>query len=384
MKRFILSLLIAVISIGAFAQKGKVASGLSFIDAGNLDKAKDAIDAAVVHEKTKDWPKTYYAKGRLAQALYETNDDKYKAMYDDILMVAYDNYKKSIELDDKDSMEKLVILQLPQLSNDFLDWAVKEFDAGEYEKSLKAFEELIVLQGSDIYVGTVDTAVIFNAGLAAYNSGLYNDANAYFDRSIEMGYEGTTSYILKYQGFVAENDLVNAEKTLTTAFEAFPTDQNLLLQLIQFYLANEMDENAYDYITMAKESDPDNYTLYWAEGVLLLKQEKYDEAIVALERSIEINSEFFETQYNLGVCYYNKASGLFNEANEIMDNVKYNEAVKVATDVFAKAVPPFEKGRELRPDDIDTLTSLKELYYRLKMNDKYNEVMAKLAEMENR
>ena len=384
MKRFILSLLVAVLSIGLFAQKGKVASCLSFIDAGSFEKAKEAIDAAEAHEKSKDWPKTYYAKGRLAQALYESNNDKYRAMYDDILSVAYNSYMKSIEIDDKNTMEKLVILQLPQLSNDFLLWAINEFDTGNFEKALTAFEKLIVLQSSDIYIGTVDTAVIFNAGLAAYNAKLYNDANVYFDRSIEMGYGEATPYLLKYQGFADREDLENAEEALIAAFEAFPTDQNLLLQLIQFYLVNEMDENAYNYIKMAKESDPDNYTLYWAEGVLFLKQEKYDEAIVALERSIEINSEFFETQYNLGVCYYNKASGLFNEANEIMDNARYNEAVKVATDVFAEAVGPFEKGRELSPDDISTLTSLKELYYRLKMTDKYDEVIARLAELENK
>ena len=80
MKRFILSLLISVIALGAFAQKGKVSSALNYIDAGNFAKAKEAIDAAVVHDKSKAWPKTFYAQGRLAQALYESGDAKLMAL----------------------------------------------------------------------------------------------------------------------------------------------------------------------------------------------------------------------------------------------------------------------------------------------------------------
>ncbi|HOP59350.1 MAG TPA: hypothetical protein PLR52_08020 [Bacteroidales bacterium] len=51
-----LFLLIAVISIstGAWAQRGKVTAALSFIEQGELDKAKEALDAALEHKKTKN------------------------------------------------------------------------------------------------------------------------------------------------------------------------------------------------------------------------------------------------------------------------------------------------------------------------------------------
>lgn len=384
MKRFILSVLITAISLGLFAQKGKVASALNYVETGSLDKAKAAIEEALVNEKTATWPKTFYARGRVAQALYESGDAKNQAMYDDILVVALNSYNKSMELDDKSSMEKLIIMQLPMLSNDFLTWAIAEFQAENYQKSLLAFEKLIEIQESEIFVGSVDTAVVYNAGLAAYNAKEYDKANEYFYRSIELKYGETSPFLLIYQGFMDREDLDNAEKVLLEAFEAFPTDQDLLLNLIQFYITNEKDQDAFAYIAKAKESDPDNFTLYWAEGALLLKQEKYDEAIAALGKSIELNPDFFATHYNMGVCYYNKASLMFDEASSIMDNAKYNAAVEVAKGVFAKAVPFFEKARALNPEDRDTLTSLKELYYRLGMTDKYDEVMARIAELEGK
>lgn len=382
MKRFFLSFLILIISAGVFAQKGKVNSTLNYVDNGNLEKAKEAMDGAEVHEKTKDWPKTYYAKGRLAQAMYESNDDKIRKLYDEPLMVAYNSYLKSIELDDKDRMSKMVILQIPQLSNDFLTWAGEEFEAENFKKSLVAFETLISLQKSDLYIGMFDTVLLFNAGIVAINAEEYDKALDYFEQCIEMEYGESQPYEYMHSIYNTRGDMENAEKILIAAFEKFEDSPNVMLSLIQFYLVNEMDKEAMEYITMAKADDPNNYRLFWAEGVLYMKQERYEDATVALAKSIELEPEFFDTQYNMGVCYYNMGVNLFEIANDILDNEKYNAAVEEAKEVFAKAIPYMEKALELNPEDVATMTSLKELYYRLQMTEKYDAITKKLDEIE--
>ena len=381
MKRIFLSFLIFVVSIGLFAKKGKVASALNYIDMGSLDKAKEAIDGAEVHEKTKDWPRTYYAKGRLAQASFESDDAKAKDLYPDPLMVAYNSYLKAIELDDKDSMGKLVTLQVAQLGNDFLQWAADEFEAENYKKSLAAFETLIELQKSDIYVSTLDTVLLFNAGIVAINAEDYDKAINYFNQCIEMEHEGAAPYEYLHSIYNTIDDPANAERVLKEAIDKFPEAQNILLSLIQFYLVNEKDTEAFDYINMALESDPDNYRLHWAEGVLYMKQDRLEEATVALQKSIDLDPDFFDTQYNMGVCYYNMGVNLFDAANDIMDNKKYNEAVEEAKKVFSKSVPYMEHALEIKPDDLDTMNSLKELYYRLQLTDKYNEISKKIEEI---
>ena len=35
----------------------------------------------------------------------------------------------------------------------------------------------------------------------------------------------------------------------------------------------------------------------------------------ALTKSVELKPDLFDTQFNLGVCYYNKAVAMFQEAN---------------------------------------------------------------------
>jgi tetratricopeptide (TPR) repeat protein len=114
-----------------------------------------------------------------------------------------------------------------------------------------------------------------------------------------------------------------------------------------------------------------------------MKQEKYDDAIKCLSKSVEIKGDLFDTQFNLGVCYYNKAVEMFQKTQQIMDATKYNAALGEANAVFVNAIPYFEKAATIKPDDPDALRNLKELYFRLRTvkpeyQAKYDEVMKKI------
>ena len=112
MKKFFLLIAAISISFAAMSQKGKVTSALSYIDQGLLDKAKDAIDQALVDEKSKDWFNTYFVKGKLCQACYESDNPKFKAFYPDPLAEAYASYEKAISLDPKGSVKKKIITNM--------------------------------------------------------------------------------------------------------------------------------------------------------------------------------------------------------------------------------------------------------------------------------
>lgn len=383
MKKFVLLVLAVSISLGAIAQMGKVTSAQSLISQGALDKAKEAIDLALANEKSMNNPRTYVVKGDLCRAVFESTDANFKTLYANPLEEAYTAYEKALELDPKGGTSKSMSLNNTyfMLANDFVNQAVEKFEAEDYASALKAFEYTIKLSESDVYVGLLDSTILFNAGLAAYNAKNYKGAIDYFKRCNATNFEGTTPYILTYQSYAALNDNVNAEATLKSTFEKFPDSTGVVLQLVDYYLRNNKQNEALNYINVAKAKEPNNFSLFWAEGVLYMQQEKYDDAITNLLKSIELNPDVFDTHFNTGVCYYNKASAMVLAANNIMDVNQYNEAVKVAREIFLKAIPFFLKARELRPDDIDALRSLKELYYRLQMNDQYNEVVKKITEL---
>ena len=79
-----------------------------------------------------------------------------------------------------------------------------------------------------------------------------------------------------------------------------------------------------------------------------------------------------------GRVYYNQAVKLNEAAASISDNKEYKKALDEMNEVFRKSLPFFEKAHEMAPEDRSYLQTLKALYYRFGMDDKYNEVNEKL------
>lgn len=386
MKKFFLLITAICISFAAMSQKGKVTAALSFIDQGQLDKAKEAIDAAMANEKTANWFNTYFAKGKLCQEVFKTTEPKFKEICPDPLGEAYIAYEKALSLDEKGALKKKIITGMVynNLAVDLYNQGSKQFETKDYAAALKSFETQIVITESDKYAGAIDTGMYYNAGLAAVNSGKYTDAIKYFEKCAEVGYLGVTPYFQIYESYLGLKDTAKAENVLLGLPEKFPNDKNITLQLIDLYIKSNRNEEALKYINVAKEADPQNATLFFAAGIIQLNLFNYDAAIEELTKSIELNPNLFETQHGLGAAYINKAADMFTKANEIMDVNKYTEAIDQANVVYAKALPYMEKAYELKNDDVDVMRSLRELYYRMKMTDKYNEVNAKLKAIEGK
>ena len=384
MKKFFLLIAVVSISLGAMSQKGKVTSALSLIDQGALDKAKEAIDQAMVNEKSKDWFNTYFAKGKLGQAVFESDNPKFKAFYTDPLGEAYSAFEKAMELDTKGGTKKRIITNMiyNTLAVNLYTQGSGQFEAKDFTGALKSFETQIIITEGDKYVGVVDTGMYYNAGLAAINAGKYQDAIKYFDSCIEMKYLGITPHIQVYESYLGLGDTLKAEQYLLDLPGKYPEDNTVTLQLIDHYIKSNNNDEALKYMKIAKEADPNNFSLYFAEGIIYLNQNKFDEAIPNLVRSIELKPDLYDSQYGLGAAYINKASDMFVKANDIMDVNKYSAAIDEAMLVFAKALPFMEKAYELKPDDVFAMRSLKELYYRLKMTDKYDAIKAKLDKLE--
>jgi tetratricopeptide (TPR) repeat protein len=384
MKKYLLLVAVLFVTIGSFAQKGKVTSALTLIEQGNLDKAKEALDQAMIDEKSKDWFNTYFAKGKLCQAVFKSDNPKFKAFYSDPLGEAYNAYEKAIELDPKGGTKKRIIANMiyNSLALDLYTQGGNQFEAKDFAGALKSFETQIKITESDKYAGAIDTGMYYNAGLAAVNSGKYQEAINYFNKCADMKYMGITPYYQIYESYMGMGDTTKAESTLKSLPDKFPGDKSITLQLIDLYIKSGKNEEALKYLAVAKEADPSNYSLYFAEGIIYLNGNKYDKAIENLTKSVELKSDMYDSQYGLGAAYINKASDMFVQANDIMDVNKYNTAIEEAMKVFAKALPYMEKANELKPDDVYSLRSLKELYYRLKMTDKYDVVKAKLDKLE--
>ena len=386
MKKVFLLIAVICFSTGIFAQKGKVTSALTLIEQGSLDKAKEALDQAMTDPKSMNWFNTFFAKGKLCQAVFKSDNPKFKSFYTDPLGEAYSAYEKAMELDTKGTTKKRIITGMVynSLALDLYSQGGTQFEAKDFAGALKSFETQIKITESDKYVGVTDTGMYYNAGLAAMNAGKHPEAIKYFEKCAEMGYLGITPYFQISQSYLETGDTLKAEALLKSLPDKFPGDKNVTLQLIDLYIKAGKNDDALKNLALAKADDPENYSLYFAEGIIYLNQNQFDEAITDLTKSVELKGDLYDSQYGLGAAYINKASDMFVKANDIMDVNKYNAAINEAMAVFGKALPYMEKANELKANDVYAMRSLKELYYRLKMTDKYNDIKAKLDVLEQK
>jgi len=391
MKKFFLLIAAVSISLGAVAQKGKVTSALTYIDQGILDKAKESLDQAFTNEKSMNWFNTFFAKGKLGQAVFKADDPKYSGYFSDPLAEAYEAYEKAMELDTKGGTKKKIITNgiYNSLALDLYVQGGKRFETQDFDGALKSFDLQVKITESDKYVGGIDTGMYYNAGLAAINAKKFNEGMKYFEKCAELKYLGITPYYQIYECYMGLGDTTKAEAYLLDLPKKFPGDNTVTLQLIDLYLKSNKFDEAQKYIAVAKESDPRNPSLYLASGLTYLNQGRNDEAIPELTKAIELKPDVFEAQYGLGAAYINKAADMFVKANEIMDVKKYSAAIDEANIVYAKALPYMEKANELKPDDIYAMRSLQELYYRMKQLDpqygpKYDAIKAKLSAIEQK
>lgn len=371
MKHIVPILVFVSISLGGCSTKRYVRQAEHLIGEGKLEDAREALQLATDSTVNNQWAKTYLVYGKLVQTAATSKKKKDRKLFENPLQLAYDNYVKALELDEKGKLDNSVNLLMSKLSNDFVDKGVKAFKARKYREAMISFEFVSKIAENDIFNGVVDTSIIYNAGLAAYNAKIYDKAVIYFITCKEMNYGGVNLYLLLKNAYVSMNDSANVLQILIEAFEKFPEEEKVLVQLVNYYITANMNNEALDFLKIAKEKDPGNASNFFAEGLILDRIGKVDNARNAYQQSIDLDPEFFTSQFNLGALIFHLGVKMVEEANKILDNEKYTAAREAADVRFAEALPFLEKSHELNPGDIQTMETLKLIYYRLKMMDKH-------------
>ncbi|PWE00062.1 tetratricopeptide repeat protein [Marinilabilia rubra] len=377
MKKLLVFALAIFAVASVHAQKSKVNAAEAYIENGDIDAAGERMEEAYTHKRSKDWPKTYIVAAKLAAAKYKKENDI------QLLKDAVDHYMKAIELDkaDKGRFENEIKVALTFFLNELTNAGIEGFNNQNYENAMTAFENVLKVNNLDMFQKdnpTVDTAIIYNTALAAYNAKKWDTAAKYLEESINYDYGGGDAVLLLHQVYGTMGDSTKMAENLQTGFEKYPEDDRLLTQLINYYLETQQNEEAMSYLNQAVENDPSNPTYYYARGVLYDQSQKYDKAIEDYKKALEKDEAYFDALYNLGVIYYNKAIEQMNVANDETDHAKFKEEKTKADSLFKTSLPYMEKAHEVKPEERAVLESLKGLYYRFEMNDKYDEISAKL------
>lgn len=381
MRRITFLACMVVVSASLFAQKGKVTIAESLLSSNDIDGAKKAIDEAVVNEKSNTWPKTFIVAGKVYSKVKE----------DGAVFKALEYFEKAKELDQKGDengkgigrYDKDLTLALTFFKSDMTNAGIGGFEKEDFNLALNAFEGVLKINNlSGMAASTVDTTIIYNCALAAYNAKNWEKAETYFVKTIGYNYAGGDAVLLLHQVYTTMGDSVKMSTNLKTGFEKYPKDDRILTTLINYYLSARQNAEALNYLNTAIAQDSKNPSFYYARGVLYDQGKEYNKAEQEYKQCLSIDPEYFNACYNLGVLFYNRGVERNNQANDLTDTKAFNAAREEANGFFKSALPYMEKAYAivdarkdaLASDKLSVLESLKGLYYRFDDVTNYNRV----------
>ena len=411
MKKSIFLAALVLISAGCFAQKANVSKARGLADAETPDYAgaRAAIAEALQNDETKDLANTWYIAGFIGYKEFETNNLKRQmgqninidqwgaAVYESVnywnkayelaLVPTYD--KKGKAKYDTRTPKSI----LPKMTEyfQFQPMIAAGFNAYEANDPSLAYDMFVahcnipdskimqdnpeelakLLRDSSYYT------CLYYAGRFAYEAERYEEAIATLRR---MNSEHANANALRkeiiyaneyiYQIYIEQKDTVNAVEFIKGCIDLFPEEPWFMQNLINLYINSGQEEKAIEYLDIAIAREPNVGQYYNSKGSILARIGRFEDSFKAFEQAIAIepnNALFLET---LGFAYVDLGNKLNDDA-AYLDAKAYAKAKVEIDAAFQKALPYFEKAYELEPDNYDFKRSLRSLYYRLGMDDKY-------------
>lgn len=348
MQRFLLSLLLLASGTGLFAQN--VEDIEKAFSAGQLDKAKENVDAFLAKEKNATKPDGWWYKGVVYNEIAKS--DKYNNLVKDGRMEAFNAFKKYYELDAKAvraTLEQHV--RLFDIYNGYFDQGVKGFNDSRFDDAYSNFknaltvEEYINGKGFD-YNGfkfpAFDTTLIQNIALSAYRAKKEDDAMIYYKKIADQkiaGKDNVDVYQLMYEYYLKRNDKANATKYLELGRELFPADD----RWYQLELAEGDGDDKKKHFAKYEEllpKYPDKYILSYNYAVELYNylytgdnkpadyKESQEKLVKALNMTMAANKDYPDANVLMARHYYNVIYDIQDEQKAIKTNTPADQKKK--------------------------------------------------------
>lgn len=371
MKKQLLSILLSSIFICVNAQSSVLTAAYRAYKTGDLKQAKTLIEEAKNHPKTIKKSKTWKYRGDIYYKIATSDSSAIKALEFNALSESFKSYKKALEISPNSIYMNEINQNYRSMQNFALNEGINQFNSKAYDN---AFLNFVVGYEIADHLNVTDSVAVYNCALTSERAGKNETAIKWYNKAIEIGYKGEKSC----QSIVnlLQNDGKDEEalKKITECKSTFGETQNLVIFELNTYLKMERYDEAITNLDKAIKNSPDNEKFYYALGTLLQKKGESLQAESAYLKALSINKDYFDANYNLGVYYFNLGADLNNKANNENNTKKYQEVQKKAEEYFQKTTPYLEHALNLKPNDNNTLISLRSVYARLNDNENFKRI----------
>jgi len=373
---FLLAFLAA--SIGAMAQPSKVETVRMILEDPDPNAVKDLreckrlIDESLEHPKTANSAKMWIYRAAVYFEIANINNDLTKETPDAIKTSAEALFK-SFETDVKKQWSDQMDLYLPNIAKLLFNTAVYEYQQNNFDKALNYYQMTLNLipldKKGDLKTNNINEDLIYQYSYyAAMAKGDKTQTKNFINKLIERKFNDPKIYSALAKVYLEEKDTTNALSTLLVGRERFASDVDLMNMELDIYLKQGKTDVLLKKLSDAIESDDQNKIYYFARAATYEKMEKADLAEKDYAKAVEIDPEYYDANFNLGVLQVNKARPIIEKLQKTYVKAEQDKLEAQIKEVYTKALVYFEKCMEIGvPDDnkkekFELISSMQRLY----------------------
>ncbi|MCR4765007.1 MAG: tetratricopeptide repeat protein [Bacteroidaceae bacterium] len=396
MKKLFLSMALVLVAGGAFAQMDAIKEATKAGKKGDFATAESLIQQALDNSETANLADTWYAAGQIQQMksakqlenqVKRQNFDESAMQAAALQMVKY--FLKADELKDakgkEHSFQSKMSSAIKTDMGNLVNGGIAAFNAGEEGSDLKALDffgtyvdlaKAPMFAKDNLAADPQMATIAYYAALAGIRAENYPAVEKYAPLGQNDPENGQNATEFLIEALKKQNKTDQMLDVLKVALDKFPSNQSFFANMIDYYTSTEKYDEAHAFADQQIAKDPTNFFFNYVKGFLYSQQKNDDKAIEQYEQAIQKNPEYAQAYGELGKSYVLKAQDFSETASSNPNDPKFADDAKKLRSFYEKAMPYYEKARQLAPDNTSLWKQgLSSVYYNLQMNDKYEEVM---------
>jgi len=323
-----------------------------------------SIESAEKDNKTKNWSETWSIKSYLTSfaSLIDTDPNNANKFYDS----AIEAVAKAKSLDRYDDNGGLI-----KASNHNI--LIKKQEKGNEAFFNNDFKEAFADLKEVCDNFPADTTLALNTAICALNIQSYDESLTYFKRAKENGIRNPSVFQKMAQMYVVKSENETAIKTLEDGLVLNPFNRFLTNDYINLLLDTENYSKAQGLIENNLKVEKGNKLLYFLYGYLQQIGGNNATAILAYDKALSTDQNYFDALYQLSLAYINTANETLSK-NDADKTEKYKGLINRAQ--FA-----LQRANEINPNDKKTVQLLIDIYTKKGVTNRVQELNRKLQEL---
>lgn len=402
----VISVFALALTVGgtACAQNSLFYKAQGLLEENKLLEAEKVIETSLTSGKTKKLARAYNLAAEIqARKLQKEILKAAKSMpLDTALFVqslnkAYKYYTESHKIDitpDKKGRVKPELVQknkerITHLAPDFIYAAQFLYKNKELDGAYNSYVEYLKFPENIIY-SKHETDSIYKKNRAQFSKVAYFAAMIGYQKKdwdkvlpcVDIALKDSSNlkdlYVMKFAALLSKKDTASWVETNIEAIRRVDDCAAFIQNLLYYYNSQGKNDEALKMGNEFVAQDSKNKMSWYARGCVYLNLLKdYKAARADFMKALEIDSLFPEAVNNVGVSYINEVVSMRDKITSDPYSPKYKKDREMVLEFYRKALPYFEKFRELCPDKPRVwANNLRNIYYNLNEKEKEKEMDA--------